>query len=876
MSCHQSILVPRSPYLTALLAGQRCGAGVSSVSINLQGVKPDTVQRLVDYLYTGTCSVRKIKHVMEMIEVKKMLQLDINIEKRIYKKGSLDKQIKKEDPVEAPAIVDSYSLSTPAVADTETVQHSAETVSEYIEHDDNVFESEPQQQSETKYVPPLKLYVKPEPKPSSSDEKQSKVPYENKLRLKVENNSSGFGATIFERVVQSITADSEEEDGDENEGEIHNVDDEQQQTSSIDYESIRQEMYKDVVAETVPAPAEDAGNVEETVSVSPVTEAVVDADSDREDNDDDDSSSSSDSSDSSSDDESSDSEDENEKDNEKTAPEVKSVPAAKVAEDTVDVDDDDDGVPVLPGVGEGEDGVPTIPASMLIEELERDERRINQIISAFVTRPDKEAVAGDCAECGHSLSGDNFVLHYGIHVEDLKAAKKKLEDGLAVEEATRMELEMEKDHDIDMETAATPDTSTASYEEPTPPPTPPDQKPVKTSPSPPPPQQQQQQQQPQVSSSEETIETKINKLQENQKRLSRDIVEFMSRFQRGAKTLECSECGESVTMATIVGHFKAHINGLSRKIEVLMMAKRDNKRKHERGRDESQKKKMREASSRPRTPIKSALPASIGGPSGGGDGKPRIGTEEERKKMYKRIYGRKKYQYRIRNCAEDVKVSEEEIDAEIAKENAKYSGHPSSGMLSPGGSDHGTSVSPQELLRNFVQFGSKEYKHEFKKARDRLYKRKLRVLRTQGIMDNSAALDIPRADIEVEMLSRYTANKTVQAEMEKRDADTGETADPAPAPGSEGGGGVMHEVRVKTETSVLEEDLELSLDNVDMGELFAEAQSMLGDTTMSEIVSAVKAEQPAALPTSFMDTIIKTTLEEGVGVAGSSMLCSEQ
>merc|ERR1712155_150325 len=131
------------------------------------------------------------------------------------------------------------------------------------------------------------------------------------------------------------------------------------------------------------------------------------------------------------------------------------------------------------------------------------------------------------------------------------------------------------------------------------------------------------------------------------------------------------------------------------------------------------------------------------------------------------------------------------------------------GMLSPSGSNHGNSVSPQELLRNFVQFGSKEYKHEFKKARDRLYKRKLRVLRTQGIMDTSAALDIPRADIEVEMLSRYTANKTVQAEMEKRDAesaDTGETAETAPEQSSEGGG-VMHEVRVKTETSVLEEDL---------------------------------------------------------------------
>ena len=120
------------------------------------------------------------------------------------------------------------------------------------------------------------------------------------------------------------------------------------------------------------------------------------------------------------------------------------------------------------------------------------------------------------------------------------------------------------------------------------------------------------------------------------------------------------------------------------------------------------------------------------------------------------------------------------------KENAKYSGHPSS--------DHGTSVSPQELLRNF---GSMEYKHEFKKARVRLYKRKLRVLRTQGIMDNSMALGIPRADIEVEMLSRYTANKTMQAETEKRDAenaDTGETAETAPVPSSDGGG-VMHEVR---------------------------------------------------------------------------------
>ena len=42
--------------------------------------------------------------------------------------------------------------------------------------------------------------------------------------------------------------------------------------------------------------------------------------------------------------------------------------------------------------------------------------------------------------------------------------------------------------------------------------------------------------------------------------------------------------------------------------------------------------------------------------------------------MYKRVYGRRKYQYRIQNRSEDVKVTDEEIDAEIAKESAKFSG----------------------------------------------------------------------------------------------------------------------------------------------------------------------------------------------------------
>ena len=101
----------------------------------------------------------------------------------------------------------------------------------------------------------------------------------------------------------------------------------------------------------------------------------------------------------------------------------------------------------------------------------------------------------------------------------------------------------------------------------------------------------------------------------------------------------------------------------------------------------------------------------------------------------------------------------------------------------------------------------------------------------------------------------------------------------------------MHEVKVKTENPVLEEDLELSLDNVDMGELFAEAQNMLGDTTMSDLVSGDLVNQSAlssdiadqsqlsigscdvsttetdhsdGVVDNFNKVIIKTTLDEGV------------
>ena len=85
VSCHQSILVPRSPFLKSLLASQECGVGVRNLTVFLAGVKPETMQRVIDYIYTGTCSLGTVKHIMEMIAVKKMLNLDIDIERKLYR-----------------------------------------------------------------------------------------------------------------------------------------------------------------------------------------------------------------------------------------------------------------------------------------------------------------------------------------------------------------------------------------------------------------------------------------------------------------------------------------------------------------------------------------------------------------------------------------------------------------------------------------------------------------------------------------------------------------------------------------------------------------------------------------------------------------------
>ena len=450
---------------------------------------------------------------------------------------------------------------------------------------------------------------------------------------------------------------------------------------------------------------------------------------------------------------------------------------------------------------ESDDGVPSMNTNLLMVELTKDEERLNGAIRDFMDSP--QLYPGACGECGHQLSVDNFVLHHGIHLEDVKQAKLKLlypshrkEDE---DENARMEW---KSQSIVKEEPTV--EATASSPPPRLPPTPPPEK--------------------------ESVEQEIDKLQQDQKRISQGIASFMDKMQRGARQLECSECQDTVTMINLVSHFQKHILDLHQQIETLVKKKTENKRKLESVKKETPRKRLKE--SRPQV----TRPKSSGKEEYN-ETKERLGSDEERKKMYKRIYGRKKYQYKINRRVEDVTVTEDEIDAEIAKEKAKYSGQPLTGDMA-----ESANLSPGEMLRNFVQFGSKEYKHEFKKARDRLYKRKLRVLRMQGIMENSAALDIPRSDIEVEMLSRYTANRNVKTEEVKESKPSHEDTE--------------------IPKNVLEDDLELSLDVEDVGELFKGAETIMGDTSISTLVSEITDEN--TMQSILTDIVVKTTLEEGV------------
>ena len=127
----------------------------------------------------------------------------------------------------------------------------------------------------------------------------------------------------------------------------------------------------------------------------------------------------------------------------------------------------------------------------------------------------------------------------------------------------------------------------------------------------------------------------------------------------------------------------------------------------------------------------------------------------------------------------------------------------------------------------------------------------------------------------MQLWNRYTANKSAEQKFDRDKDDDNIEADRVPQPpnGSDEDSNpevekfnldnvpVVQEVQIKTETSMLEDDLELGLDNVEMGELMAEAQSMMGFDSMLDIVSAVQNVQ---LPSNNNDALRKLSSEEKV------------
>ena len=464
---------------------------------------------------------------------------------------------------------------------------------------------------------------------------------------------------------------------------------------------------------------------------------------------------------------------------------------------------------------DSDSGVPQIPStSFLIKELENQERRFNEAIKFY--KPSDSY----CLECGHSLNYNNYVLHFSIHIEETKKAKKKLLDDQNNEEQVKFEMDMERDQDVD-----TPDTNTASHQEP-----PLVQTPVAMTPLKPPSQEDHE--------PEGTIQSKIDSLQKRHKTLSRHMFESMKHFHDGRMTQDCPECQELLVSENCASHYRDHITDLNSELETLKdsKAKRDEEKQF-RSKAQTPKKKLEKAKTSKMKPPKVKAGESLGQVNT----ESRLGTEEERKKMYRRIYGRKKYQYRIQNRDEEVRVTEEEIDAEIMKSSQRT------------GTDSDLSLTARDQLRSFVSYNSAEYKHEFKKARDRLYRRKLRELKIQGTEDRSSALNIPRAEIEANMLAWFTKNK-VKKTSSHPESDPGasevkeeigdlklagkvkkEMVDPESTPG-QASEPTMHEVRVKIE-SEQEEGLELGLlDNMDMRDLITGAEF----TSMDTIVSAVQ------------------------------------
>lgn len=89
---HQCLLASYSPFLKNLLAERACCScksatcgGMTEVVIVLDGFKGEVLMNLMMYIYTGECKVKNRKMILDMIELKKGLGIDVDIDFSVNK-----------------------------------------------------------------------------------------------------------------------------------------------------------------------------------------------------------------------------------------------------------------------------------------------------------------------------------------------------------------------------------------------------------------------------------------------------------------------------------------------------------------------------------------------------------------------------------------------------------------------------------------------------------------------------------------------------------------------------------------------------------------------------------------------------------------------
>ena len=221
VSCHQSMMIPYSKFLRSLLRDRISRAGVPDISIILPDVKMSTVKSLLEYIYTGKTNINKIKEVNEIDSLRRLLQMKISIDKKIYpldkhKHSSRPRAEAKPDlPQVKSRQSDRKPDQLPSVVEKSPVKESTRKSTEKV-----VLKAE----KEPVAVAPAVIKKEKGLNNSSDEEKAQRDPYSLsveplKLRVKLEappepeqtaeETNDLLGSSMFERILKSISGEKE-------------------------------------------------------------------------------------------------------------------------------------------------------------------------------------------------------------------------------------------------------------------------------------------------------------------------------------------------------------------------------------------------------------------------------------------------------------------------------------------------------------------------------------------------------------------------------------------------------------------------------------------------------------------------------------------